>query len=265
MPTQQINGFAMSYRDEGDGEPVVLIHGFPLSSRIFDAQADVLRKSHRVITPDLRGFGLSHNIDRFTINSLADDVHELLGKLGARPCVLGGLSMGGYVAQSLVRDHPSDVTKLILLNTKAEGDSPAARAGRNKMIELCRKSGSAAVAKEMLPKMLAKVTLEKNPALVETVVKMMEDTSALTIQHALEALRDRDDQNQFIGTIRIPTLLITGDGDALTGPDVMEPVHKAIIGSKYVVISNAGHLSTMENQSAVTAQMQSFLNEKMNS
>ena len=259
MPTQEINGFAMHYRDEGSGPTIVLIHGFPLKSQIFDAQIEALSQTHRVIAPDLRGFGLSHSTDRFTMNSLADDVHKLLGRIKALPCILGGLSMGGYVAQSFIKKYPGEVQKLILINTKAEGDSPAGKDGRNKMIELVRKSGSPAVAKDMLPKMLAPVTLEKNKSLVDAVIRIMEYTPALTIEHALEALRDRDDQTQFVAMIQMPTLLITGDGDAITGPAVMEPIHRSIKGSKYVEIPNAGHLSTMENPTAVNSALLSFV------
>jgi pimeloyl-ACP methyl ester carboxylesterase len=259
MPSQQINGFSMHYREQGSGEPVVLMHGFPLSSQIFESQIDVLSRHFRVIAPDLRGFGQSPSSDRFTVNSLADDVHTLLSRIGALPCILGGLSMGGYVAEAFIRKHPGDVKKLILLNTKADADAPPAREGRNKMIELCRKSGSAGVAKEMLPKMLSPATIERNDAVVDKVIKLMESQPAKTIEHALEALRDRDDQTQLLPNIKVPTLIISGDGDQITGPLIAEPMQKAIPGSKLVIIPRAGHLSTMENPLAVNEALLNFL------
>lgn len=259
MPSQQINGCAFHYREAGSGQPVVLVHGFPLSSHIFESQIEVLSKSYRVIAPDLRGFGQSSSTDRFSINSLADDLHTLLSRISALPCVLGGLSMGGYVAEAFYRKYSGDVSKLILLNTKADADSPAAKDARNKMIELCRKGGAPAVAKEMLPKMLSPETIERRSDLVDKVVKLMESQPAKTIEHALEALRDRDDQTQLLGKISVPTLIITGDGDQITGPLVAQPMHDAIKGSKLVVIPHAGHLSTMENPAAVSEAILSFL------
>jgi pimeloyl-ACP methyl ester carboxylesterase len=259
VPSQQVNGFAFHYREAGSGQPVVLVHGFPLSSQIFESQIEALSKSYRVIAPDLRGFGQSSSVDRFTINSLADDLHTLLSRIGALPCVLGGLSMGGYVAEAFYRKYPRDVSKLILLNTKADADSPAAKEARNKMIDACRQGGASAVAGEMLPKMLSPETLERNRDLVDKVVKLMESQPAKTIEHALEALRDRDDQTQLLGTISVPTLIITGDGDQITGATIAQPMHQAIKGSKLVVIPHAGHLSTMENPTAVNAAIVSFL------
>lgn len=259
MPSHEINGFSLHYREAGSGDPVVLVHGFPLSSRIFESQLEALSKSFRVITPDLRGFGQSNSIERFSINSLADDLHKLLSRIGALPCVLGGLSMGGYVAEAFLRKYPADVKKLILINTKADADSSAARDARNKMIELCRKSGSSAVAKEMLPKMLSPVNIEQKHPVVEQVIKLMDSQPALTVEHALEALRDRDDQTQLLPQIKVPTLIITGDGDQITGVAVAEPMHQAIPGTKLVVIPGAGHLSTMENPAAVNEALLSFL------
>src|SRR5687768_6526539 len=89
----------LSYTDRGRGDALVLLHGFPLDSHMWDGQADQLSENFRVIAPDLRGFGRSRRSDPFTLDSLADDVHLFLDQLVAVPCVLAGLSMGGYVAQ----------------------------------------------------------------------------------------------------------------------------------------------------------------------
>lgn len=259
MSTQQINGFAMHYLDKGNGLPVVLMHGFPLDSRIFNHQLESLSKDHRAILPDLRGFGQSTSVDRFSLNQLAEEVHTLLGRLGALPCVIGGLSMGGYVAQSFIRQFSGDVKALILLNTKSAADNDQQKEGRNKMIDTVRRSGSAAVAQEMLPKMFSPKTQQNNPKLVTDIIAMMQSCPALTIEHALEAMRDRDDHVSFLPQINVPTLLITGDGDAITGPSVMGPMHKAIAGSTYVVTPNAGHLSPVENPTFVNDALASFL------
>src|SRR6478735_12821902 len=89
---------ALPYTDRGRGEPLVLLHGFPLDRRMWDAQVNRLSDHHRVLAPDFRDFGRSVNDEPFSIESLADNVHTFVHQLGARPCVLAGLSMGGYVA-----------------------------------------------------------------------------------------------------------------------------------------------------------------------
>src|SRR5687767_3402566 len=96
MPARNVNGTSIFFEESGSAAPpIVLLHGFPLDSRVWAAQRDELSKNNRVITPDLRGFGKSPSADAFTMESIADDVHALLGAL---PVILGGLSMGGYAA-----------------------------------------------------------------------------------------------------------------------------------------------------------------------
>ncbi len=118
---------------------------------MWNAQVDTLSQHYRVIAPDLRGFGQSRRSDAFSIESLADDVALFLEQLSALPCVLAGLSMGGYVSLAYAKKYPKDLRGLILVDTKAEADTPEGKAGRKKMIALVRESGSKAVAEQMMP------------------------------------------------------------------------------------------------------------------
>src|SRR5437016_5938941 len=142
MPDKTINGAAMHYEERGRGTAVVLLHGFPLSSRIWSHQLESLSKDFRVIAPDFRGFGQSPPGGAFTVASLADDMHELLASIDALPCALGGLSMGGYVALAFARKYPERLRALMLVDTRSEGDSAEGEAGREKMIQLVRSSGA---------------------------------------------------------------------------------------------------------------------------
>jgi pimeloyl-ACP methyl ester carboxylesterase len=132
----------LPYTDRGRGDALVLLHGVPLDRRMWDAQVERLSDHYRVIAPDLRGFGRSVRHDPFTIESLADDIHLFLEQLMACPCVLAGLSMGGYVALAYAKKYQSDLRGLILVDTKAAGDTAEGRQGREKMIELVRLSGA---------------------------------------------------------------------------------------------------------------------------
>src|SRR5437867_3940906 len=125
----------LHFEESGRGLPVVLLHGFPLDSRVWAKQRAALNDRYRVITPDLRGFGRSKSDDPFTIESLADDVHALLKEIGALPGVLGGLSMGGYAALAYAKKYPADLRGLILVDTKAEADTPEGKQAREEMIE----------------------------------------------------------------------------------------------------------------------------------
>ena len=201
MPYRTVGDTLISYRQQGTGSPLVLLHGFPLDWRIYEAQIPSLSKTHRVIAPDLPGFGQSKSEKPFTIASMADDVHELLRSMDALPCALGGLSMGGYISLAFAKKYPKDLSALILMDTRAEGDTPEGKAARGKMIELVRKEGSKAIADQMLPKMFAEQTLKADGEPVKKIRDIMEHCPPKTIEHALIALRDREDYTEYSVTI----------------------------------------------------------------
>lgn len=274
MPTRTLMGTTLHYDEAGpggqggqaghaghaaQGSPLVLLHGFPLDSRVWAKQREGLADRFRVITPDLRGFGKSTSADRFSMESLADDVHALLEAIGALPAVLGGLSMGGYVALEYARKYPADLKGLILVDTKAEGDTAEGKEGRNKMIELVRAQGSSAVAEQMMPKMLAPETPATRPQVARELRSIMENCPALTIEHALVAMRDRIDHTANLPSIAVPTLMIVGAEDAITPPKVAQAMQSAIPRSQLAVIPDAGHMAVMEQPEQVNRTIANFV------
>ena len=259
MPIQNVNGTTLSYGDRGAGPVLVLVHGFPLDSRIWEAQVSDLAGRFRVITPDLRGFGESRSDAAFTMESLADDLHALLKKLGALPAVLGGLSMGGYVALAYVKKYPTDLRGLLLIDTKAEGDTPEGKEGRMKMVDLVRQKGSAAVAEQMMPKMLAPDTPERRPEVARSLRSIMESCPPRTIEHALLAMRDRPDHSANLPSVPVPTLILVGDADAITPPAAAQAMQKAISNSRLVTVRGAGHMTPMEQPAQVNQAVRQFM------
>ena len=259
MPTYSVNGTTLSVTERGSGFPVVLVHGFPLSHRMWDAQAAALADRYRVITPDLRGFGASASTEPFTLESQADDLHALLAQIKATPCVLGGLSMGGYITLAYAKKYPADLRALMLIDTKAEGDTPEGKQARDKMIELARKDGSRAVADQMLPKLLAKDAATTRPQVAQALRQIMESQPPQTIEHALAALRDRPDRAADLSSINIPTLVLVGDQDAITPPEVAERMARGINAAELVVVQGAGHMAPMEQPEQVNRAIRMFL------
>jgi 3-oxoadipate enol-lactonase len=259
MPGRSIRGTTLWYQEQGSGPAVVLLHGFPLDSRIWDQQRDSLSDRWRIITPDLRGFGQSRSADPFTLQSLADDIHALLADIVALPCVLGGLSMGGYIALEYVKKHPTDLRGLMLIDTRAEADSASGRESRDKMIETVRASGSSAVAQQMLPKMLAPDQPQRRPALATQVLSIMEACPPLTVEHALTAMRDRADHTEDLASIPVPALILVGEQDSITPPSVAQAMHERMARSDLQIISGAGHMSPMEQPTQVNRAIRRFL------
>jgi 3-oxoadipate enol-lactonase len=153
-----VNGFRMAYRERGGGREtaLLLIHGFPLDSRLWDAQLAGLSSCARVIAPDLRGSGKSDvPPGPYSVDQYAGDLVGLLDNLSIRRAVVAGLSMGGYIAFALWRRHPELVRALVLADTRAEPDSPQGRANRDASAARVQEIGVAAFAAEMLPRILA--------------------------------------------------------------------------------------------------------------
>jgi 3-oxoadipate enol-lactonase len=262
MPMHNVNGTSLNYEEAGQGKPaIVLLHGFPLDARVWNAQRDELSKNHRVITPDLRGFGKSPSADAFSMESIADDVHALLADLGALPVVLGGLSMGGYAALAYAKKYPTDLKGLLLMDTRAEADTPDGREGRQKMIEMVRTKGSSAVAEAMMPKMLAADTPANQPEVARELRTIMESQPPRTIENALVALRDRPDFRKDLPSIAVPTLVLVGQSDAITPPAMAETLNKSIPKSQLVTISNAGHMTPMEQPDQVNRALGDFVSK----
>jgi 3-oxoadipate enol-lactonase len=255
----------LAYLDRGTGPLVLLIHGFPLDHTMWSAQIDALAERWRIIAPDLRGFGQSPfgNADPqagISMERYADDLAELLDVLQIRqPIVLAGFSMGGYVAWQFIRKHADRLRGLIQCDTRAAADTEEAKAGRLKMAENVAEWGSARVAEMMGPKLLAPRTFEQNVAVVAAVRQVVERTSPAAIAAAQRGMADRPDMTSLLPAIKVPTLVVVGAEDAISPPQEMKAMAAAIPNAEFSEIPDAGHMTTMENPTAVTEVFTRFL------
>jgi pimeloyl-ACP methyl ester carboxylesterase len=173
--------------------------------------------------------------------------------------VVGGLSMGGYVALAFARRHPGRLRGLILADTRAEPDDEAARANRDRMIGEASQSTGAAFIETMLPRLVGAATLTQRPEIVAEVRHIAAGQVAAGIVGALKALRDRPDARPGLGAIGIPTLVIVGRDDVLTPPKVARDLADRIAGARLEEIDGAGHLSNLEQPAAFNVAVRAFL------
>lgn len=255
-----VNGLEISYRAHGVGPTLVLIHAFPLSKAMWEGQVAALADTCHVVTVDLRGFGKSQLTDGvFDLDDLADDVHALLRKLGHEHVVLGGLSMGGYVAFAYWRRHRASVRGLILADTKSGTDNPAGLAKREAMIEEVQQNGMRGVSRAFPRAVVAPETAERQPALIERLRVWIEDASPATVMGAQRAMARRSDATALLSGIDVPTLVLVGEHDPTTPVADAEAIASAIPGAKLVCIPGAGHLSNLENPEAFNDAVKEFM------
>jgi pimeloyl-ACP methyl ester carboxylesterase len=255
-----VNGVDLEVQDEGSGPGILFIHGFPLDRRIWRHQVEHL-DGWRRIAPDLRGMGRSQApAGGYSMESYATDLALLLDALGVERAVLSGLSMGGYIAFDFLRRFPERVAGLVLMDTRAEADSDEGRRNRDAMIAAVRERGAVAVVEAMLPKLLAPATASRCPELVSEVRAMMEATPVQGIVGALEAMRDRPDSTALLSGLQgLPALVVVGEADAITPPEVARVMAERLPQADLVVVPEAGHLSPLEQPAWVTARLREFL------
>jgi 3-oxoadipate enol-lactonase len=265
MSSVQIDNIEMAFTDAGAGRPVVLIHGYPFNRSLWNEQIEVLSQNHRVIAPDLRGFGESEASDgTATMNRMAQDVALLLNHLGIARATIAGLSMGGYVALAFYKQLSSRVRALILADTRAQADTAEAKQTRAQQAEKALSEGMAGIADAMLPKLLTPETVSKHPDIVKRVRDMMLKTKPEGAAAALRGMAERDDLTSLLSKISVPTLILVGAEDAITPVADSEKMNQAIADSRLVVLENAGHVSNLERTEQFNDALLDFLKEPSN-
>ena len=230
----------------GEGAPLVLLHGFPHDRSLWAPQLAAAPPGVRVLAPDLPGFGESASLADASFDAWADGLAGLLDALRMERAIVGGLSMGGYLAFAFWRRHPERVRALVLVDTRPGADSDESRANRRALQGLARAEGAAAVADRMITGMVGRTTRERRPVVVATVNAMMRRVSIPAITDALDAMMEREDSTPTLGTIRVPTLVMCGEEDVLTPVSESRAMHAAIVGSSLALIPGAGHVSNIE-------------------
>ena len=231
---------------------------------MWDAQLALAEHGWRVIAPQLRGFddGLA-DPPAASVDDYAGDVIDLLDRLHVEQAVVGGLSMGGYVAFAVLRLAARYVRGLILCDTRPQADSPEAIEGRKRLLGVLEEKGPPAIADELVPKLVGTSTLSSRPEVVAGVRSLMLSSSAGAIAGAIRALMSRPDSTGLLPSIHCPTLIIVGDEDAITPPVLSEEMHRAIAGSELAVIAGAGHLANLEQPAVFNDVLARFLNHRV--
>src|SRR6266508_3706610 len=217
----------------GEGTPVVLLHAFPLDSRMWLPQVEALG-GYQAIVPDLRGFGAAREaaVEVTSMDLLADDIAELLDERELERAVLCGLSMGGYVALAFARRHPERLGGLVLCDTRAGADSDDARAARLAMAER---------------------------VLAEGVTETILDQDPRGVAAAQRGMAERPDATAVLGQISVPTLVITGMEDELIAPDESVQMAAEIRDARLIQVPDAGHLVNLEQAELVNEGLLDFL------
>lgn len=264
----QVGGLQVHLRDEGPREdpmPIVLLHGTSSSLRTWDGWADALRGGRRVIRFDLPGFALTgpRADDDYSIESYVRFVIAMLDTLRVQRVVLGGNSLGGYIAWSTAHAHPDRVARLVLVD--ASGYAPSARSipiG----FRIARLPGLNRLMVHVLPRTVIESSLKNvygDPAKVTPeLIDLYRDMTLRAGNRRAVALRLRQGYTgrvEDIRALRLPTLILWGGRDRLVPPERGEDFARDIAGSQRIQFDDLGHVPQEEDPGRTVAALQAFL------
>ncbi len=251
----------LAYDDNGSGQPLLLIHGFPLNRTMWRPQVAALTKAgYRVITPDLRGFGESRmTAAAVNMSSYADDIIALMDQLDLPQAVVGGMSMGGYVLLNLLERYPERVSAAIFIVTRAGADDEAGKAKRTALAAATDAEGMKPLLEVFRNILFAPDTLAAHPELVTEVSGWISATDPRGAAAGLIAMRERKDYLPGLGAIRQPALVIGAEQDQTIPSEQSRLLAAGIADARLSVLPGGGHLVNLEQPDEFNAVLKEFL------
>ena len=232
--------------------PLVLLHAFPLNSRMFDQIRPALAERVRLLTPDLRGFGAGPAIGdpppAPDLALLAADVIAELDDAGIDRAIVGGVSMGGYIALAILREYPERVAGLVLVDTRSGADDATALERRRTAAERADQGDIAAG-----PDAIAPLIADGTPAAVRAdLADIAWSVPAASIAWGQRAMAARPDSADLLSGARFPVLVVVGEKDGITPPAVARQMAALAPESELVELSGVGHLTPAEDPDGFT-------------
>lgn len=257
-----LNGNSVYYIEKGDPAalPIVLVHGMMFNHHMWDPQIEALSKDYRVIAYDIRGHGKSGVGDgQYTYRIFVEDLRSLLDHLQIDQAVICGLSMGGAVSLRFVELYPHRVRGLVVCDTTSKADTNDAKYRRENAIHVIKLHGMQAFVDGFVESILDTDTLIRRSDLVALVRNMILTTSPVGACGAMLAQAARTDTSETLERINMPAMVIVGERDSITPPEVAQSMHLKIHNSKFHVIANAAHITNLENPDVFNEHLTTFL------
>jgi 3-oxoadipate enol-lactonase len=252
------NGIDIHYTIEGEGPWVTLSHSLACDLHMWDEEAKRLSKRYKVLRYDTRGHGkTSAPAGAYTLELLADDLHGLFAALGVKSTHFVGLSMGGMIGQTYALKYPGSFSSLALCDTTSRYPAEAAGVWVDR-IKTVESKGMEPLVESTLARWLTEPFRKARPDVVATVANMIRSTPVPGYVGCCHAI-PKINLTARMKEIRCASVVIVGKDDAGTPVSMAEDIHRALPGSKLVVIPDAAHLSNLEQPDAFNQALGDFL------
>lgn len=245
--------------DSGEGEPLLLLHAYPLDASQWDAQVAALSGRYRCLRPDFWGCGRSPAPPpAVTIDAWATTLIAELDGLGVDSFSVCGVSMGGYTAFALHRAAPSRVRSMVLSNTRAAADDDATRAGRAAQAALVRADSVEALVEPMVARMLC-AYCQREEHIADPVRGRIRRCTGAGVLAAIDLIGGRPDSTPMLASIAVPTMVVCGTADVIVPLAESRSMAAAIRGAVLHEMTGAGHLANLEKPQQFSTLLSDFL------
>jgi 3-oxoadipate enol-lactonase len=254
------NKISIYQSGEPQNKAILFIHGFPYDHNMWQKQIEELESSYHCITYDIRGLGASPaGNGQFTMESFVDDVEFIINEFKLDKPVLCGLSMGGYIAFRCMERMQDKFGGLIICDSKPEADNNEAKLRRAKGIKTINMEGVQKFVGDFVPGCFAQSSINNPKIPYNEVLNRSMKYDPVGVKGCLLAMLSRTDTSSYLSQIKIPTLIICGENDKLTPPEVMKLTSDRITNSEFIIVPEAGHMTPIENPKFVNKAITKFL------
>ena len=255
----QITGKKIFYRVTGEGNPVMLVHGFGEDGTVWNNQVDFLKDKFRIIIPDLPGSGKSELIENSSIEDMAEVLHQIIHEEDIDHCVMIGHSMGGYITLAFAEMYWNHLTAFGLFHSSAYADSKEKITTRQKGIEFINEHGAFAFLKTATPNLFSPLTKAENPGLIDKQINSLDNFSPAALVSYYEAMISRPDRTAILLQATVPVLFIIGKYDNAVPPeDSLQQCH--LPEKSYIhMLNRSGHMGMLEEPQQSNQILEKFL------
>ena len=255
----QITGKKIYYRIIGEGNPVMLVHGFGEDGTVWKNQVEFLKDKFRIIIPDLPGSGKSELIENSSIEDMAEVLHQIIHEEDIDHCVMIGHSMGGYITLAFAEMYWNHLSAFGLFHSSAYADSKEKITTRQKGIEFINEHGAFAFLKTATPNLFSPLTKAENPGLIDKQINSLDNFSPAALVSYYEAMINRPDRTAILLQTTVPVLFIIGKYDNAVPPeDSLQQCH--LPEKSYIhMLNRSGHMGMLEEPLQSNQILEKFL------
>ncbi len=260
----KINGLSVNTFGNKGNKAIIFVHGFPYDHQMWENQYEYFSKDYYCIAYDIRGLGESEVGDgQYTMELFVDDLFQIVEELKLGKPAVCGLSMGGYLLLNALQRTDRLFSAVILADTHAKADDNAGKLKRANAIKTINTKGLDVYIDGFVPGTFSKETNESKPEFFTKTIERCKQNSPIGVKGSQLAMLSRLSSEEFLSSINVPVLVIAGEYDSLTPPNVMKEMSEKIPKSEFFVIENAAHMSPLENPEKFNSILELFLKKTL--